>query len=96
MQDSNDLVLESTHKHKKTEEALPIFKRKLLGALSEFLAQELQLQVLASMADANDQISTSVMEKLAATVAAEPYESISSCFNLMMCLCPCIRFLHVC
>ncbi|MED6181789.1 BEACH domain-containing protein C2 [Stylosanthes scabra] len=38
------------------------------------------LDVLASMADANGQISTSVMEKLAAAAAAEPYESVSCAF----------------
>ncbi|KAL4338491.1 hypothetical protein HN51_048684 [Arachis hypogaea] len=38
------------------------------------------LDVLASMADANGQISTSVMERLAAAAAAEPYESVSCAF----------------
>lgn len=37
-------------------------------------------QVLASMADANGQISTAVMERLTAAAAAEPYESVSSAF----------------
>ncbi|CAL0324546.1 unnamed protein product [Lupinus luteus] len=38
------------------------------------------LDVLSSMADANGQISASVMEKLAAAAAAEPYESVSCAF----------------
>ncbi|OIV89875.1 hypothetical protein TanjilG_18595 [Lupinus angustifolius] len=38
------------------------------------------LDVLSSMADANGQISTSVMERLAAAAAAEPYESVSCAF----------------
>ncbi|CAL0329601.1 unnamed protein product [Lupinus luteus] len=38
------------------------------------------LEVLSSMADANGQISTSVMERLAAAAAAEPYESVSCAF----------------
>lgn len=37
-------------------------------------------QVLASMADANGQISTAVMERLTAAAAAEPYESVSCAF----------------
>ncbi|KAG8391704.1 hypothetical protein BUALT_Bualt01G0214900 [Buddleja alternifolia] len=40
----------------------------------------LSLNVLASMADPNGQISTSVMERLTAAVAAEPYESVSCAF----------------
>ncbi|XP_075518514.1 BEACH domain-containing protein C2-like [Primulina tabacum] len=40
----------------------------------------LSLDVLASMADANGQISTTVMERLAAAAAAEPYESVSCAF----------------
>lgn len=38
------------------------------------------LDVLASMADANGQISASVMERLTAAAAAEPYESVSCAF----------------
>lgn len=37
-------------------------------------------QVLSSMADANGEISTSVMERLTAAAAAEPYESVSCAF----------------
>jgi hypothetical protein len=37
-------------------------------------------KVLASMADANGQISASVMERLSAAAAAEPYESVSCAF----------------
>ncbi|KAK4487403.1 hypothetical protein RD792_005966 [Penstemon davidsonii] len=40
----------------------------------------LPLNVLASMADANGQISTAVMERLTAAAAAEPYESVSCAF----------------
>ncbi|OAY49278.1 BEACH domain-containing protein C2 isoform X3 [Manihot esculenta] len=40
----------------------------------------LPLDVLASMADANGQISTAVMERLTAAAAAEPYESVSCAF----------------
>ncbi|RDX89246.1 BEACH domain-containing protein C2, partial [Mucuna pruriens] len=38
------------------------------------------LDVLSSMADANGQISTAVIEKLAAAAAADPYESVSCAF----------------
>ncbi|KAF7825980.1 BEACH domain-containing protein C2 isoform X1 [Senna tora] len=38
------------------------------------------LDVLSSMADANGQISTTVMERLTAAAAAEPYESVSCAF----------------
>lgn len=38
------------------------------------------LDVLASMADANGQISATVMERLTAAAAAEPYESVSCSF----------------
>ncbi|XP_057754842.1 BEACH domain-containing protein C2 [Arachis stenosperma] len=38
------------------------------------------LDVLSSMADESGQIPTSVMERLAAASAAEPYESVSSAF----------------
>ncbi|WCJ22828.1 BEACH domain-containing protein C2 [Euphorbia peplus] len=38
------------------------------------------LDVLASMADANGQISATVMERLTAAAAAEPYESVSCAF----------------
>ncbi|KAK3194967.1 hypothetical protein Dsin_026277 [Dipteronia sinensis] len=38
------------------------------------------LDVLASMADANGQISGAVMERLTAAAAAEPYESVSCAF----------------
>lgn len=37
-------------------------------------------QVLASMADANGQISSIVMERLTAAAAAEPYDSVSCAF----------------
>ncbi|KAI9382029.1 hypothetical protein POPTR_014G072600v4 [Populus trichocarpa] len=40
----------------------------------------LPLDVLASMADANGQISASVMERLTAAAAAEPFESVSCAF----------------
>ncbi|XP_050237653.1 BEACH domain-containing protein C2 isoform X2 [Mercurialis annua] len=40
----------------------------------------LPLDVLASMADANGQISASVMERLTAAAAAEPYESVSCAY----------------
>ncbi|GAV85295.1 WD40 domain-containing protein/Beach domain-containing protein/DUF1088 domain-containing protein [Cephalotus follicularis] len=40
----------------------------------------LPLDVLASMADANGQISAAVMERLTAAAAAEPYESVSCAF----------------
>ncbi|CAL5381631.1 unnamed protein product [Camellia sinensis] len=40
----------------------------------------LSLDVLASMADANGQISTSVMERLTAAAATEPYESVCCAF----------------
>ncbi|KAK6920234.1 BEACH domain, partial [Dillenia turbinata] len=40
----------------------------------------LSLDVLASMADANGQVSASVMERLAAAAAAEPYESVACAF----------------
>ncbi|KAM7472131.1 hypothetical protein LguiA_010314 [Lonicera macranthoides] len=40
----------------------------------------LSLDVLASMADAKGQISASVMERLTAAAAAEPYESVSFAF----------------
>ncbi|KAK4744867.1 hypothetical protein SAY87_011179 [Trapa incisa] len=40
----------------------------------------LPLDVLASMADANGQISVAVMERLTAAAAAEPYESVSCAF----------------
>ncbi|KAI3444662.1 hypothetical protein Pfo_001327 [Paulownia fortunei] len=40
----------------------------------------LSLNVLASMADANGQVSTAVMERLTAAAAAEPYESVSCAF----------------
>ncbi|XVF33458.1 hypothetical protein REPUB_Repub17cG0170100 [Reevesia pubescens] len=40
----------------------------------------LPLDVLASMADANGQISATVMERLTAVAAAEPYDSVSSAF----------------
>ncbi|CAH8343338.1 unnamed protein product [Eruca vesicaria subsp. sativa] len=38
------------------------------------------LDILASMADATGQLSTEVMERLAAAAAAEPYESVSCAF----------------
>ncbi|KAK4371939.1 hypothetical protein RND71_007323 [Anisodus tanguticus] len=41
---------------------------------------KLSLDVLASMADPNGQISATVMERLAAAAAAEPYESVSCAF----------------
>ncbi|OIT25076.1 PREDICTED: BEACH domain-containing protein C2 [Nicotiana attenuata] len=40
----------------------------------------LSLDVLASMADPNGHISATVMERLAAAAAAEPYESVSCAF----------------
>ncbi|XP_060218692.1 BEACH domain-containing protein C2 [Lycium barbarum] len=40
----------------------------------------LSLDVLASMADPNGQISATVMERLAAAAACEPYESVSCAF----------------
>ncbi|CAI9101616.1 OLC1v1038984C1 [Oldenlandia corymbosa var. corymbosa] len=40
----------------------------------------LPLDVLASMADANGQLSAAVMERLTAAAAAEPYESVSCSF----------------
>lgn len=40
----------------------------------------LSLDVLASMADANGQISAAVMERLTAAAAAEPYESVRYAF----------------
>ncbi|KAJ9171294.1 hypothetical protein P3X46_014682 [Hevea brasiliensis] len=40
----------------------------------------LPLGVLASMADANGQISAAVMERLTAAASAEPYESVSCAF----------------
>ncbi|XP_052194937.1 BEACH domain-containing protein C2 [Diospyros lotus] len=40
----------------------------------------LSIDVLASMADANGQISTAVMERLTAAAAAEPYESVACAF----------------
>ncbi|KAJ3680517.1 hypothetical protein LUZ60_016795 [Juncus effusus] len=40
----------------------------------------LPLDVLASMADANGQISAAVMERLTAATAAEPYESVRHAF----------------
>ncbi|XP_010272634.1 PREDICTED: BEACH domain-containing protein C2-like [Nelumbo nucifera] len=40
----------------------------------------LSLDVLASMADANGQISAAMMERLAAAAAAEPYESVRYAF----------------
>lgn len=40
----------------------------------------LPIDVLASMADANGQISSVVMERLTAAAAAEPYESVSCAF----------------
>ncbi|GKV12962.1 hypothetical protein SLEP1_g24045 [Rubroshorea leprosula] len=39
-----------------------------------------QLSVLASMADANGQISAAAMERLTAAAAAEPYESVTCAF----------------
>ncbi|KAJ0053220.1 hypothetical protein Pint_00290 [Pistacia integerrima] len=40
----------------------------------------LSLDVLASMADANGQVSAAVMERLTAAAAAEPYDSVSCAF----------------
>ncbi|CAI9764807.1 unnamed protein product [Fraxinus pennsylvanica] len=40
----------------------------------------LSLDVLASMADANGQISSAVMEQLTAAAAAEPYETVNCAF----------------
>ncbi|KAE8672128.1 Beige-related and WD-40 repeat-containing protein isoform 2 [Hibiscus syriacus] len=44
------------------------------------MRQILVLIVLASMADANGQISAKAMERLTAAAAAEPYDSVSSAF----------------
>ncbi|XP_061961570.1 BEACH domain-containing protein C2 [Populus nigra] len=55
----------------------------LLEALGDRRSSDsggLPLDVLASMADANGQISASVMERLTAAAAAEPYESVSCAF----------------
>ncbi|PUZ76936.1 hypothetical protein GQ55_1G330200 [Panicum hallii var. hallii] len=62
------------------EESLPIFKRRLLGSLLDFSAQELQVQVLASTADTNGQLSAEVMERVTAAAAAEPYGSVRHAF----------------
>uniref|UniRef100_A0A453P875 DUF4704 domain-containing protein n=2 Tax=Aegilops tauschii subsp. strangulata TaxID=200361 RepID=A0A453P875_AEGTS len=62
------------------EEALPIFKRRLLGSLLDFSAQELRVQVLASMSGTNGQISSEVMERVTAAAAAEPYGSVRHAF----------------
>ncbi|KAK7349608.1 hypothetical protein VNO77_07099 [Canavalia gladiata] len=43
-------------------------------------SEGVSLDVLSSMADANGQISTAVIERLAAAAAAEPYESVSCAF----------------
>ncbi|XWS45971.1 hypothetical protein CRYUN_Cryun14cG0025000 [Craigia yunnanensis] len=43
-------------------------------------SSRLPLDVLASMADVNGQISATVMERLTAAAAAEPYDSVSSAF----------------
>ncbi|KAF5731677.1 Beige-related and WD-40 repeat-containing protein isoform 1 [Tripterygium wilfordii] len=43
-------------------------------------SEGLPLDVLASMADANGQVSAAVMERLTAAAAAEPYESVSCAF----------------
>ncbi|KAL2337426.1 hypothetical protein Fmac_011872 [Flemingia macrophylla] len=40
----------------------------------------ISLDVLSSMADANGQISTLIIERLAAAAAADPYESVSGAF----------------
>nr|XP_027192624.1 BEACH domain-containing protein C2-like isoform X2 [Cicer arietinum] len=40
----------------------------------------ISLDVLSSMADANGEISTSIIERLAAAAAAEPYEAVSCAF----------------
>lgn len=48
--------------------------------LSSTDSRGLSLDVLASMADANGQISASVMERLTAAAAAEPYESVRCAF----------------
>ncbi|XP_021904492.1 BEACH domain-containing protein C2 [Carica papaya] len=49
------------------------------GSLSSE-AGGLPIDVLASMADSNGQISATVMERLTAAAAAEPYESVSCAF----------------
>ncbi|XP_074273089.1 BEACH domain-containing protein C2-like [Silene latifolia] len=52
------------------------------GELKDALGdhKSLPLDVLASMADENGQISAAVMERLTAAAAAEPYESVSCAF----------------
>ncbi|MBA0802233.1 hypothetical protein Gohar_012550, partial [Gossypium harknessii] len=53
-------------------------------ACSDFVISPLHVlfpnKVLASMADANGQISATVMERLTAAAAAEPFDSVSSAF----------------
>ncbi|XP_021686222.1 BEACH domain-containing protein C2 isoform X2 [Hevea brasiliensis] len=51
-----------------------------LGDLRSSDSGGVPLDVLASMADANGQISAAVMERLTAAAAAEPYESVSCAF----------------
>lgn len=47
---------------------------------AHFVYGHIRNQVLASMADANGQISAVVMERLTAAAAAEPYESVRCAF----------------
>lgn len=58
------------------ESSAPMDDRRSLSSDSAGLP----LDVLASMADANGQISATVMERLTAAAAAEPYESVSCAF----------------
>uniref|UniRef100_A0A2P2M572 Uncharacterized protein LOC105643091 isoform X1 n=1 Tax=Rhizophora mucronata TaxID=61149 RepID=A0A2P2M572_RHIMU len=54
--------------------------REALGDQRSSESGGLPLDVLASMADSNGQISAAVMERLTAAAAAEPYESVSCAF----------------
>ncbi|KAK1289926.1 hypothetical protein QJS10_CPB18g01551 [Acorus calamus] len=60
---------------KETSEAVGLKQLSLSGD-----SGGLSLDVLASMADANGQISAAVMERLTAAAAAEPYESVRCAF----------------
>ncbi|MBA0769276.1 hypothetical protein Gotri_018023 [Gossypium trilobum] len=65
---------------------LDVFELRLSSfmACSDFVISPLHVlfpnKVLASMADANGQISATVMERLTAAAAAEPFDSVSSAF----------------
>ncbi|XVF79928.1 hypothetical protein PTKIN_Ptkin15bG0029600 [Pterospermum kingtungense] len=61
----------------------PSFGKESLEALDDSISGNsggLPLDVLASEADANGQISATAMERLTAAAAAEPYNSVSSAF----------------